>query len=358
MQNIVVDAAGNIPKPLTIFEKKWRESVGSGDIKERMTELAILQALPLSEKIALTETRIRCWHESFNGKVAVSFSGGKDSSVLLWLVRRLFPDVPAVFCNTGLEYPEVVKHVMSHDNVMVMRPKMPFRQVLEKYGFPLVSKKVARGISVLRNHTAANQNIYRLYDQGINRFGEQVNGFKVADRWRFLVDAPFNCSDKCCQIMKKEPMTRYTKLTGYKSFVGTMATDSKAREKVYLQHGCNGYDMKDPKSMPLGFWKEQDVLQALVTYNIAYPTVYGRILRRDNGELYCTGVKRTGCVFCMFAMHMESAPNRFQKLYHSHPRLHSYCMDKLGLGDVIKYVRENCPDKSVVQKFSNQITLF
>ena len=351
------DAAGHTPKPLTDFEKKWRVSVLSGDVKNKLQELHRLQSLPLQEKIEISLSRIRCWYESFNGRVAVSFSGGKDSSVLLWLVRSLYPDVPAVFCNTGLEYPEVVKHVMAQDKVVVMRPKIPFHHVIKKYGYPLVSKKVARGVSILRNPTEKNQNIYRLYDQGINRFGEQVNGFKVAARWRFLINAPFNCSDKCCEIMKKEPMHRYTKETGRKSFVGTMATDSKVREKVYLQNGCNGYDLKDPKSMPLGFWTEQDVLQAIVSHHIDYPSVYGEIRRNNNGELYFTGVKRTGCVFCMFAMHMEPT-NRFQKLYHSHPRLYRYCMEKLGLKEVLDYVRTNCPDRSCAAKFTNQLSLF
>ena len=354
---IMLDAAGNKPAPLTSFEKKWRDKVQSGDVKGNMEELKRLQSLPLLEKISISESRVRCWYESFKGQVAVSFSGGKDSSVLLWLVRRLYPDVPAVFCNTGLEYPEVVKHVLSKENITVMRPKMPFHKVIEKYGYPLISKKVARGISVLRHPTPNNKNIYRLYDQGINRFGEPVNGFKVSNRWRFLVDAPFELSDKCCDIMKKEPMHRYTKSTGRTSFVGTMATDSKAREKVYLQQGCNGYDQKEPKSMPLGFWTEQDILQALLLFGIPFPSVYGKILRKTNGELYCTGVKRTGCVFCMFAMHMEPN-NRFQKLYHSHPKLYRYCMDKLGIKEVLDYVRINCPDKACAAKFTNQITLF
>lgn len=136
-----------------------------------------------------------------------------------------------------------------------------------------------------------------------------------------------------------------------------MATDSKAREKGYLQHGCNGYDLKEPKSTPLGFWTEQDILQALVEFKISYPSVYGQIRRNDHGEWYCTGVKRTGCVFCMFAMQMEPT-NRFQKLYHSHPKLYRYCMDKLGLKDVLDYVRLNCPDRACAGKFTNQITLF
>ena len=353
-----LDAAGNIPKALTPFEIRWRETVSSGDIKERMQELQKLQALPLAEKISLTETKIKCWYESFDGQVAVSFSGGKDSSVLLWLVRRLYPEVPGVFCNTGLEYPEVVRHVKDTPNVTIMRPKMPFHQVLEKYGYPLVSKKVARGISILRHPTGKNQNIYRLYDQGINRFGEKVNGFQVYSRWRFLVDAPFECSDKCCGIMKKEPMHRYHQEHGRKQYVGTMAADSKAREKVYLQQGCNAYDAKEPKSTPMGFWTEQDVLQALAEYRIPFPSVYGTIQKSNNGRLCTTGVSRTGCVFCMFAMHLENSPNRFQRLFHSHPQLHKYCMDKLGLEDVLDYVFRKCPDKSVAKKFSIQRTLF
>lgn len=322
-----------------------------------MQELLRLQALPLDAKIELSMAKIRCWYESFNGRVAVSFSGGKDSSVLLWLVRKLYPEVPAVFCNTGLEYPEVVRHVSSLPNVVIMRPKIPFHQILQKHGYPLISKKVARGISVLRHPTGKNQNIYRLYDEGINRFGEPVNGFKVAARWRFLLDAPFECSDKCCGIMKKEPMKRYHREHGRKQYVGTMATDSKAREKVYLQHGCNGYDMKDPKSMPIGFWTEQDVLQALSKYQVQYPSVYGQI-RQQGNRLITTGVKRTGCVFCMFALQMEPRPNRFQRLYHSHPHLYKYCMDKLGIGNVLSYVFSRCPDRSVAEKFSRQITLF
>jgi len=317
-----------------------------------------LQSLPLDQKIELTIAKIKCWYESFNGQVAVSFSGGKDSSVLLWLVRRIYPEVPAVFCNTGLEYPELVRHVKAMPNVIIMRPKIPFNIVLLKHGYPLASKKVARGISILRHPTENNQNVYRLYDQGINRFGEQVNGFRIADRWRFLVDAPFECSDKCCSIMKKEPMARYQREHGRRQYVGTMAADSKARQKAYLQHGCNGYDMKDPKSMPMGFWTEQDVFRAIVKYQIKIPSVYGQVRSKSDGTMYCTGVKRTGCVFCMFAIHMEPSPNRFQRLYHSHPKLYRYCMDNLGLGDVMAYVRNNCPDKAVAHKFSGQMTLF
>ena len=46
-------------------------------------------------------------------KVYVSFSGGKDSTVLFHLARRLYPDILGVFCNTGNEYPDIIRFVQS-----------------------------------------------------------------------------------------------------------------------------------------------------------------------------------------------------------------------------------------------------
>ena len=135
--------------------------------------------------------------------------------------------------------------------------------------------------------------------------------------------------------MKKEPMARYERQSGNVQFVGTMASDSKSREKIYLQTGCNAYDMARPRSAPLSFWTEQDVLQCLSLHNIPYASVYGDIIRDPvNGRLKFTGVKSTGCVFCCFGLHLENFPNRFQQLHNSHPDLYHYCIDRLGLGEV------------------------
>jgi len=285
--------------------------------------------------------------------VAVSFSGGKDSAVLLYLVRKRYPDVPAVFCNTGLEYPEIISLVRKTKNVTTVRPKISFQKIIRDYGWPVISKKTARGLDVLRNPTNNNQNIWRLYDQGINRFGQKVNGFKVAQRWRFLMHAPFPVSDICCQIMKKDPMAGYEKQTGRAQMVGTMAADSKAREKVYLQTGCNAFDAKHPRSMPMGFWTEQDVIRALKFFDIPYAGVYGTIHQdRSTGKLFFDGVRSTGCVFCCFGLHMETAPNRFQMLRETHPKQYKFCMDKLGLRKVLDFIHDNCPDRKVAAKFS------
>ena len=115
--------------------------------KEYLEEL---RALPLDAKILKSKQRIREWYYHFGGKVYVSYSGGKDSTVLLHLVRSIFPDVPAVYCDTGLEYPELKASVRSIENCEIIRPKKTFTQVITEYGYPIVSKDVAEAIHYAR----------------------------------------------------------------------------------------------------------------------------------------------------------------------------------------------------------------
>ena len=98
-------------------------------------DLQQMQSLPLSVKILMTKRRIREWYDYWDGQVYVSFSGGKDSTVLLHLAREVYPDIEAVFVNTGLEYPEIQSFVKTFDNVTILRPKMRFDEVIKKYGY-------------------------------------------------------------------------------------------------------------------------------------------------------------------------------------------------------------------------------
>ena len=86
----------------------------------------------------------------YYGDAYVSFSGGKDSTVLLDIARKIYPEIPAVFSNTGLEYPEIRKFAMSHDNVEMVQPKMRFDEVISQYGYPLIGKEVAEAIYYAR----------------------------------------------------------------------------------------------------------------------------------------------------------------------------------------------------------------
>jgi hypothetical protein len=114
---------------------------------ERLKEL---QALPLYRKIMITQARIMEWYNRYNGNVCVSFSGGKDSTVLLHIARQLYPDIPAVFSDTGLEYSAIREFVKTWDNVDIIRPDMNFGQVITTYGYPIIGKEVAEAIYYAR----------------------------------------------------------------------------------------------------------------------------------------------------------------------------------------------------------------
>ena len=108
------------------------------------------QGLPLSTKVLLTQSRIRQWvNEYGEDGVYVSFSGGKDSTVLCDIVDKMYPNnnIPKVFINTGLEYPEIVQFVKTKSNVVILRPEMNFKKVIKTYGYPFPSKEAAECIS-------------------------------------------------------------------------------------------------------------------------------------------------------------------------------------------------------------------
>lgn len=297
------------------------------------------QNLPLEVKIELSKKKIREWYEHWGGNVNVSFSGGKDSTVLLHLVRNLYPEVSGLFVDTGLEYPEIKEFVKTQDNIEIYRPKMPFTKVIEKYGYPIVSKKVARFVKDLKNPTEKNATTRHTRLTGYTSSGKFCPSLKLPKKWYYLIDAPFKISDQCCDVMKKEPFRRYSREHATYPMTGVMASESGRRAQQYRISGCNAFDGKEPKSSPMAFWTEQDVLRYLRDYNVPYASVYGDIVEDENGKLSTTGVKRTGCMFCMFGVHLEQGENRFQKMKKTHPKVHEYCMTQLGLKEVLEYIK-------------------
>ena len=296
-------------------------------------DLSVMQAWPLERKIQVTQAKILEWYYHYGGKVVISFSGGKDSTVLLDLARRAFPDIPAVYVDTGLEYPEIRDFVKTVPNVTWLRPEMPFLKVIQRYGYPVVSKDVAKRIYYARK--GSEWAIRHL--NGQNKDGTHSVYNERYMKWRFLLDAPFPISDHCCDVMKKNPLHRYARESGRMQIVGTMACESARRQMTYLRTGCNAFDMKEPKSQPMSFWLERDVLAYLRMTGIPYAPIYGEIVE-DRGKLVTTGAHRTGCMFCMFGVHLEKGMNRFQSMALTHPKQHDYCVNKLGCGKVLDYI--------------------
>lgn len=298
-----------------------------------------LQDLPWERKVLISQTRIMEWFHRNEGRVYISFSGGKDSTVLLHLVRQQFPEVAAAFINTGLEYPEVVEHVKTIENVTMIRPKLNFRQVIEKCGYPVVSKDVALTVAGYRR--GARWAVERM--TGTERDGTRHEfRERLYKRWRFLTDAPFKISDDCCEHIKELPLTRYGIAGQLVPFVGTLATESRRRTDAWLKIGCNSFEGRRARSAPLSFWTEQDILQYIDHYKIPIASVYGEVIK-DDGKYRTTGLERTGCMFCLFGCHLEKQPNRIQQMAQTHPKLYEYCLrdfDKGGLGlrEVMEFV--------------------
>ena len=322
--------------------------------KHTAYDLIQMQSLPLDIKIRMTKERIQQWYEYWDGQVYVSFSGGKDSTVLKHIVDSMYDDVPSVFVNTGLEYPEIQKFAMSQKNVVTVRPEMRFDEVIKKYGYPIVSKEVAQTVWEAKKNAKTGKYAYRikkLNGELLDKNGK-LSTYNIP-KWKFLLDAPYDISHKCCDVMKKRPAKTYEKTTGRKAIIGTLASESTLRKTQWVKYGCNAFESKRPTSQPLSFWTEQDILHYIKQFDIPYCSVYGDIVPIDEGTLLkTTGCDRTGCIFCMFGCHLEKEPNRFQRLKETHPRQYEYCIgggemvdgkwqpskEGLGLGRVLDYI--------------------
>lgn len=346
--------------------------------KHTLDELKQWQALPLSIKLLMTKERIRAWvNEYGEDGVYVSFSGGKDSTVLLDIVRNRcgYKDVPAVFVDTGLEYPEIREFVKTFENITWLRPKMNFRKVIETYGYPFISKEISRKIYEL---ASAKRNGHSSYvERLLNGTYKSKNGKKYMIsivKYNFMTQAPFQISHMCCNVMKKAPVALYQKQTGKTPITAQMAEESMLRTQAWLKNGCNAFDAKKPISNPMSFWTEQDVLLYIKQNNLPLCSVYGEIVEDTDGTnevagqmtisdlagwenmklfdakklpLKTTGCSRTGCMFCGFGCHLEKpGEGRFERMKETHPKQYDYIMrpkEQGGLNykEVIDWLNEN-----------------
>lgn len=309
-------------------------------------ELRILQALPLSLKVRRSQQRIREWVSHYGTEgVYISFSGGKDSTVLLHLVRELYPDIPAVFVNTGLEYPEIQHFARSFENVVTLRPAMGFPEVISKYGYPFISKEVSRCVWYGRKALARGVKNWAIEMlQGERMYNNQVSRFNK-EKWGSLLKTDFEIGDMCCNVMKKAPFKSYGQTNNRVSIIGSLAEESKRREGGWVRTGCNAFQSDHPHSMPLSFWTENDVLEFIKTNHLPICSVYGDVVvDGDDGFEYetaigikckyrTTGCSRTGCVFCGFGAHLEKGEGRFERLKRTHPKQYGYCMGGGAYGE-------------------------
>lgn len=299
-------------------------------------ELQTRQNWTLNQKIDHAVGAVEAFLSKTGKTPYVSFSGGKDSTVLLDLVRRFVdPNIKAVFCNTGNEYPEIVRFVRSTDNVQIITPGVTVREVLSKYGFPLISKEQASYIREVRTSNSQTLINKRLY-------GKKVKGAfmgKISDRWQFLTKVPFEVSEKCCECLKKRPFRKYEKETGEVPILGIMASESDLRKHQYIKRsGCNSFKESHLASYPISIWTDADIWAYIRLFKIPYSLIYD-----------IPGVEQTGCMFCGFGAHIEKT-SRFERLYDLHPKAYNLFMNYQNNGityrEALRTIGVQLPDEN------------
>ena len=344
-------------KELTTEE--WR-----AEKKKKKAQMAAMQALPYEVKVKRAEIRAFEFIEKLdemglNAHVSV---GGLDSIVLLQFLRKIGIDIPAISVS-ALEDKSIQK---IHKELGVIRVPIgkPKAQILNEYGFPVISKKIAGRIDTLQNPTERNKTVRHAIITG--ECGEQGHfaknsRMKLPQKWLELFAgyenenegvnyriAPFKVSNKCCLYMKEKPCDKWAKENNSRPFLGLMASEGGQREEALVEHGCNYFGKGVIRSAPFAPFLRQDLLQLAIDLEVPVPDIYGKIERDAFGVLHTTGAQRTGCSMCGFGIHMEKRPHRFDQLRERNPKewefwMYRCCTDpdtgeKFGWGRVLDYI--------------------
>lgn len=304
--------------------------------REPAAELRRLQHMPYEWKLQHAKDVIREFveHEGLNG-VYVSFSGGKDSLVLLHLVRSIFPDVPAVFANTGIEFPEQVQFVRTFDNVTEVYPVKHFPIIIKEEGIVYPSKEVSMYVNDAKKGCKYAINGFKGLDKDGNK-NRYKSRFK---KWAYLLECGVKISPVCCDLMKEIPMKIYENKHQRSPFIGIRAEESFRRSIGWMKSGCNSFNGTRHKSTPLALWTEQDVLRYIVDHRIELSPMYGDVVKVD-GKYMLTGCARTGCMFCPVPIAHGDCRNLEYARKH-HPKMYETITSKFGLLDMLRKVQIN-----------------
>ena len=341
--------------------------------KKKKAQMTAMQALPYEVKVRRAELRAReyidkLYEMGLNAHVSV---GGLDSIVLLLFLRKIGIDVPAISVS-ALEDRSIQK-IHKDLGVISIMPGKPKVQILQKYGFPVISKKIAGRIDTLQHPTEKNKTVRHAIitgECGAQGHYAKNSRMKLPQKWLELFAgyendnegvnyqiAPFLVSNKCCLYMKEQPCEKWAKEHESRPIIGLMASEGGQREEALVEHGCNYFGKTTIRSAPFAPFLRQDLLQLALDLNAPVPEIYGEIVRKSDGTLYTTGAQRTGCSMCGFGVHMETRPHRFDQLRMRNPKewefwMYRCCTDpetgeKFGWGRVLDYIGvewENIPD--------------
>lgn len=334
-------------------------------------ELQYRQSLPLSIKVSMTKTRIREFVNHYGtDDVYLSFSGGKDSTVLRHIIEQMYPgEITNVFLDTWMEFPQLRAFVKKQKNVFSIKPAGTAKDIVEKCGWCFPSKDVAETIYYARKDKKWAINKLN----GLDKEGNYSQFRQQYRKWWFLVDADIKFSSLCCIEMKEKPVENYEKETGKKPILAIMASESARRKEAYLRTGCNSFDTKTilneetgeedviktqrPMSKPMGFWLENDVLQYIYENKLEIAGPYGTVTEAKelDGQMNLfdlgvtsncqgckfrtTGEERTGCMFCPVGGHLNNF-SKIERVKKYNSDLYDYCMEELNEKKLIEFIRK------------------
>ena len=299
--------------------------------------------MSLDDRIRDACHRIEELYYETHGKCYVSFSGGKDSTVLLALIKMCeeiytipVGGIPAVFSNTGIELGVTVDFVRWvkenwYSNVLIVRPEHSFDWVLKNKGKPLKSK--LRSEFLKRYRTNRTENVMRNLVEGITVSGRNARRTKLADKDMHMLhdDFPIMPSKDCCSVMKKKPFAKYAKENGIKGYMaGVRMAEGGARELNAVGNKfrgktkiCTSISGGYIKKAPIIDWTDEDVEGFIKKYNVPLSKAY---------TVY--GMDRTGCMGCPYNMHIDKS---LEYLYYHEPNRYKASM--FWLKDV--YIAQN-----------------
>jgi 3'-phosphoadenosine 5'-phosphosulfate sulfotransferase (PAPS reductase)/FAD synthetase len=269
-------------------------------------EIQTLQQLPLHNKIESTNMAVR---EALlaHKKPVVAWSGGKDSTALLYLVLQQNPEIDVVWVNTGVEYPECTKFIRELTqewkiNLHIAKPPMTFWQATEKYGYPFWGKG---------NSSGYWYNRVELW----NRKGRH----ELAR----IIDVA-KASNECCRILKENPAKKLYKELGVDCIIlGNMVSESHQRLLTWMKKGDYFYSISEKrwKLWPFFAWTDDDIWEFHKIYDIPHSPIYDK------------GHRRNGCWPCL--MDLKYPDNHFRALRHSHPKLWKFLVNDKKIGEII-----------------------
>lgn len=349
---------------------------------ERLAANAQYMAMPYEAKVCLARSRIWEWKETceLNGKNYAVSVGGLDSITLLALCRDelKYQDVQGVSVSSLED--KSIQAVHKEMGVIPIKPLKNKAQILQEYGFPVISKLNAAKIERLQTpgDTSPIIRAYMTGDTGPwGHFGHN-DRFKLPDTYVELFGghyadmrpdlnckiAPFKVSDKCCYWLKELPAMQYQQEHNIWPFLGLMQSEGGRRQYSLRMHGCNYVGKTTARSCPLNYFTRQDLLQLALDLHVHVPEIYGEIVRDPDGTLRTTKAQRTGCSMCGFGIHLDKRPHHFDLLRELNPKEWEFWMyrcvtdpetgEKYGWGRVLDYIGvgwEDYPDGGMVGQF-------